>query len=207
MPSGLTCKIYNGEDLSLRGFVLNCARQFGPGYHASQSGEKELPKDKAPILTVGSYHEGKIIEAEKELEKWENLRNNLEEAQKLYDEQYAQNMQYNTAVNEERNEIKERYNTVLEKVKAWDIPIEYNSLKELMLKQLKENIEWDCSPYTPYKEEKVPIEEWIEVRIRLARRDLDYHTKEFQEEKRRVEYDNKYLKGLYEALDKVEPLT
>lgn len=207
MPSGLTCKIYSGEDLTLRGFVLSCARQLGPGYNASQHGEKELPKDKAPILKVGNYHEEKILEAEKELEKLESLRSNLEEAQKLYDEQYAQNMQYNTAVSEERNVIKERYNTVLEKVEAWDIPIEYTSLKELMLKQLKESIEWDCSPYTPYKEEKVPIEEWIEVRIKLAKRDLDYHTKELQEEKRRVEYDNKYLKGLYEALDKVEPLT
>ena len=207
MPSGLTCKIYSGEDLTLRGFVLSCARQFGPGYNASQKGEKELPKDKAPILTVGSYHEEKIIEAEKEIEKWEALRNNLEEAQKLYDEQYAQNMQYNIAVTKECNEVKERYNTVLEKVKAWDIPIEYNSLKELMLEQLKKSIEWDCSPYTPYKEEKVPIEEWLEIRIKLAKRDLDYHTKEFQEEKRRIAEHNNYLKGLYEALDKVEPLT
>jgi hypothetical protein len=207
MPSGLTCKIYSGEDLTLRGFVLSCATQFGPGYNASQHGEKELPKDKAPIRTVGSYHEEKIIEAEKEIEKWENLRNNLEEAQKLYDEQYAKNMQANAAVNEERSKIKERYNTVLEKVKAWNIPVEYTSLKELMLKQLKDSIEWDCTPYTPYNKERVPIEEWIEVRIRLAKRDLDYHTKELQEEKRRVEYDNKYLKGLYKALDKVEPLT
>jgi hypothetical protein len=207
MPSGLTFKIYSGEELTLRDFALRCVRQLGAGYFASQQGEKELPKDKAPILKVDNYHEIKILKAEKELEKWENLRNNLEEAQKLYDEQYAQNMQYNTAVNEERKEIKKRYNTVLEKVKAWDIPIEYNSLKELMLKQLTESIKWDCAPYTPYKEEKVPIEEWIEVRIRLAKRDLDYHTKEFQEEKRRIAEYNNYLKGLYDALDKVEPLT
>ena len=207
MPSGLTYKIHNGEELTLRDFALRCVRQLGAGYFASQQGEKELPKDKAPILKVDNYHERKILEAEEELEKWENLRNNLEEAQKLYDEQYAQNMQYNTAVNEERKEIEKRYNTVLEKVKAWDIPIEYNSLKELMLKQLTESIKWDCSPYTPYKEEKVPIEEWIEIRVKLAKRDLDYHTKEFQEEKRRITEYNNYLKGLYNALDKVEPLT
>lgn len=207
MPSGLTCKIYSGEELTLRDFALRCVRQFGAGYFASQQGEKELPKDKAPILKVDDYHERKILEAEEELEKWENLRNNLEEAQKLYDEQYTKNMQFNATVNEERKEIEKRYNTVLEKVKAWDIPIEYNSLKELMLKQLKESIEWDCSPYTPYKEEKVPIEEWIEVRIRLAKRDLDYHTKEFQEEKRRIAEHNNYLKGLYDAIDEVEPLT
>ena len=207
MPSGLTYKIYNGEELTLRDFALRCVTQLGAGYFASQQGEKELPKDKAPILTVGSYHEVKIIKAEKEIEKWEALRNNLEEARKLYDEQYAKNMQTNAAVNEQRKEIKERYNTVLEKVKAWDIPIEYTSLKELMLEQLKKSIEWDCSPYTPYKEEKVPIEEWVEIRIKLAKIDLDYYTKEFQEEKGRIAEHNNYLKGLYDALDKVEPLT
>ena len=207
MPSGLTYKIHNGEELTLRDFALRCVRQFGAGYFASQQGEKELPKDKAPILKVDNYHEREILKAKEELEKWENLRNNLEEAQKLYDEQYTKNMQFNATVNEERKEIEKRYNTVLEKVKAWDIPIEYTSLKELMLKQLKESIEWDCSPYTPYKEEKVPIEEWVEIRIKLAKRDLDYHTKEFQEEKRRIAEHNNYLKGLYDALDKVEPLT
>ena len=207
MPSGLTCKIYSGEDLTLRDFALRCVTQLGAGYFASQQGAKKLPKDKAPILKVDNYHERKILEAEEELEKWENLRNNLEEAQKLYDEQYTKNMQYNATVNEERKEIEKRYNTVLEKVKAWDIPIEYDSLKELMLKQLKDSIKWDCSPYTPYKEEKVPIEEWIEIRIKLAKRDLDYHVKEFQEEKRRIAEHNNYLKGLYNALDKVEPLT
>lgn len=32
MPSGLTSKIYSGEDLTLRGFALNCVRQLGIQY-------------------------------------------------------------------------------------------------------------------------------------------------------------------------------
>lgn len=207
MPSGLTCKIYSGEELTLRDFALRCVIQFSAGYCASQQGEKELPKDKAPILKVDNYYEEQILEAEKELEKWVSLQNNHEEAQKLYDEQYAQNMRFNATVDEERKKIEKRYNTVLEKVKAWDIPVEYTSLKELMLKQLKENIEWDCTPYTPYNKERVPIEEWLKVKIKLAKRDLDYHTKELQEEKRRITEYNNYLKGLYDVLDRVEPLT
>lgn len=207
MPSGLTYKIYSGEELSLRDFALRCVKQLGAGYHASQQGDKDLPKDKAPVLKVGDYHPEEILKAKKEIAKWEGLRGNLEEAQKLYDEQYTANMKYNAESKEERESLSERYNTVLKKVEAWKIPEEYNSLKELMLNQLKGSIDWDCTPYTPYKEEKVPVEEWIELQIKFAKRDLEYHTQELKEEEERIADYNNYLKGLYDALDKAEPLT
>ena len=207
MPSGLTCKIYSGKELTLRDFALRCVKQLGAGYHASQQGDKDLPKDKAPVLKVRDYHPEKILKAKKEIAKWEGLRGNLEEAQKLYDEQYAANMKYNAESKEERESLSERYNTVLKKVEAWKIPEEYNSLKNLMLEQLKRSIDFDCSPYTPYKEERIPVEEWIELQIKFAKRDLEYHTQELKEEEERIADYNNYLKGLYEALDKVEPLT
>lgn len=207
MPSGLTYKIYSGEELSLRDFALRCVTHLGVGYHASQQGDKDLPKDKAPVLKVRDYHPEEILKAKKKIAKWEGLRGNLEEAQKLYDEQYAANMKYNAESKEERESLSERYNIVLKKVEAWRIPEEYNSLKNLMLKQLKESIDFDCSPYTPYKEERVPVEKWIELQIKFAKRDLEYHTQKLKEEEKRIADYNNYLKGLYEALDKVEPLT
>lgn len=207
MPSGLTYKIYSGEELSLRDFALRCVKQLGAGYHASQQGDKDLPKDKAPILKVDDYHPKKIEEAKADLQYYSGLLNNLEAAQKLYDEEYNANMKYNAETNEEREKLKERYETVLKKVENWTIPEEYNSLKELMLKQLKESIDWDCSPYTPYKEEKIPVEEWVRLKIKMAVRDVEYHTEELRQATLRIEENNNYLKGLYDALDKVEPLT
>lgn len=35
MPSKLTCNIYNGTDMSLRGFALKCVAQLGAGYWAT----------------------------------------------------------------------------------------------------------------------------------------------------------------------------
>lgn len=52
MPSKLTCNIYNGTDMSLRGFALKCVAQLGAGYWATNQGEKEMPLDKAPIIPV-----------------------------------------------------------------------------------------------------------------------------------------------------------
>lgn len=207
MPSGLTCKIYSGEELSLRDFALRCVKQLGAGYHASQQGDKDLPKDKAPVLEVDDYHPKKIEEVKADLQYYSGLLNNLEEAQRLYDEEYNANMKYNVESKESQEKLKERYETVLKKVEDWNIPSEYNSLKEIMLKQLNESIEWDCSPYTPYKEERIPVEEWVKSKIKIAVRDLDYHTEELRQEILRKEEYNKYLKGLYDALDEVEPLT
>ena len=76
-----------------------------------------------------------------------------------------------------------------------------------MLKQLKESIKWDCTPYTPYKEEKIPVEEWVRSKIKMAVRDVEYHTEELRQETLRIEEYNEYLKNLYDALDEVEPLT
>jgi hypothetical protein len=36
---------------------------------------------------------------------------------------------------------------------------------------------------------------------------LEYHTQELKEEEERIADYNNYLKGLYNALDEVEPLT
>lgn len=207
MPSELTCKIYSGEEMSLRDFALRCVKQLGAGYHALQQGDKDLPKDKAPVLKVGDYHPEKIEEAKANLQYYSGLLDNLEEAQRLYDEEYNANMKYNAESKESREKLKERYEIVLKKVEDWNIPSEYNSLKELMLKQLKDSINWDCSPYTPYKEERIPVEEWVRLKIKMAVRDMDYHTEELNHETSRINQYNEYLRGLYKALDEVEPLT
>lgn len=55
MPTGLTSKIYEGEDTSLRGFALTCVRQLGFGYYASNYGEMALPLDKAPDIKPSSH--------------------------------------------------------------------------------------------------------------------------------------------------------
>ena len=207
MPSGLTSKIYYGEDLSLRGFALRCATQFSAGYYASKQGSEELPLDKAPELEVKQYHRNKMLEAIKELEKWESLKDNLEEAQRLYDEEYAQHMEKNAEVEAERNEIKKRYDTMLEKVKAWNVPTTQLYLKTFMLEHLEKTMQWDCTIYTPYNTERVPIEEWLESKIKWAKRDVEYHTKEYDNHEKDIETYNKTLKELYDALDAVEPLT
>ena len=85
MPTGLTSKIYEGEDTSLRCFALTCVRQLGYGYYASEYGEKELPLDKAPIIKPSNYHKKELEKAKKQLEDFMELQKKPDELHKKYE--------------------------------------------------------------------------------------------------------------------------
>ena len=207
MPSGLTHKIYSGEDTSLRNFALTCVKQLGAGYRATDGGEKDLPMDKAPVLEVSDYHLKQLEAAKKRLKKWLDLKNNPEELTRLYNEAMASRVKDNIKIDSKVGEIRDRYNSMKERVLAWDIPEEYGSLKKLMLEQLDSSLEWDCRERAYANEEPNETEEeWYQVNLEANEWDVNYHTEQYEKEKANVEENNRYLRGLYDAIDKVEPL-
>ena len=206
MPSGLTCSIYDGSDMTLRGFALNCVRQLGAGYAVTDQGEKRMPLDKAPELEVSDYHPKHIKQSEEDLAYWKMVREDSELCKRLYDEAHMKREIENTQSKDNKKEIKARYMEMLKKVEAWELDEKYASLKELMLKQLRESIDWDCKPTLPYEASMPSIEDWVKSRIESAEWDINYHTEKWEEEKQHVADINDYLKGLYDAIDKVEPI-
>lgn len=206
MPSGLTCSIYDGSDMTLRGFALNCVRQLGAGYAVTEQGEKRMPLDKAPELEVSDYHPKHIKQGEEDLAYWKRVKEDPELCKRLYDEAHMKRKIENTQIKDNKEEIKARYMEMLEKVEAWELDEKYASLKELMLKHLRESIEWDCMPTLPYENLMPSIEDWVKSRIESAERDINYHTEAWEKEKQRAADINDYLKGLYDAIDKIEPI-
>ena len=79
MPSGLTYNIYDGTDMSLRGFALKCVAQLGAGYRATNQGEKKMPLDKAPVIPVSDWYLKELDKAKEEVKYWMNVENNPEE--------------------------------------------------------------------------------------------------------------------------------
>ena len=204
MPSGLTYKINSGEDMSLRSFALRCVTQLGAGYFATSQGEKEMPIDKAPVLEVSDYHIKNLEKSKKELEYWTKIQNDKESVKRLYDKYCKESKEDHEDCRRQRIEIKGRYQTMLQKVEGWNLPEEYDSLKELMVKQLKDSIDFDC--HDDYKFELSNIDDWIKGRIESAKWSIDYHAKELEKEKKHIQEINRYLQGLYDEIDKVEPL-
>lgn len=208
MPSGLTYKICNGTDTSLRDFALTCVRQLGAGYRASEQGEKELPRDHAPKIMVSDYHLKQIKNAEEELEKWLVVKRNPEKAMRLYTEEKEAREEANKDYEIKDDEKRKRYENMIKRVKNWNLPEKYASLKSLMLQQLQDSLDWDCrkKDAAPLYSELPPIDEWIENNIQYAIKDLQYHHEEFKKAQESVNTTNEYLQGLYDEIDKVEPL-
>lgn len=204
MPSGLTCNIYDGSDTSLRGFALKCVTQLGAGYHATKQGEEEMPLDRAPILQVSDHYLARIDEHKRNLEKWTGLKDNPEELDRLYKEYLDKRKKEYDEYIANKSNLKKRYLDMKSRIEAWNLPETYNSLKELMLRQINDSIDFDCGRDYPIT--TISKEEWLENNISDSCRNIEYCARRYKEEVRRIKEINDYLKGLYEELDKVEPL-
>ena len=205
MPTGLTSKIYEGEDTSLRGFALTCVRQLGFGYYASNYGKMALPLDKAPDIKPSNYHKEELERANKKLEDFMNLQKDPDALRKKYEEHLKVINGDKEESRKHKEKIKENYLSVLDKVEKWDAPSEFDSLVKLMKDQLNDSIKYDCTTYD-YEKKEQSIEEWAKSEISAIKWSIGYHETEY---KKAVEYAkecNEYIKKLYEELDKIEPL-
>lgn len=82
MPTGLTAKIYEGEETSLREFALTCAAQLSPCHIVTDRGSKPMPMDKAPVIKPEPYRRQQLRREEEELERWQHLKVHPDELRK-----------------------------------------------------------------------------------------------------------------------------
>jgi hypothetical protein len=208
MPTSLTSSIYDGSDTSFRSYALKCAACIDYCYSATNGGSKPLPKDKAPILQPEKWYKETIERYESELEEYKELKMNSERLKEAYYEKeknrredYLNNFDADSL---RKKELKKRYETMKDTVKSWHPGEKYNALKSIMLEQLEKSIESDCSERKPAYSELPPMDVWIDDNIECLQDSLNYYKKRYEEECKYVEEANKYLKGLYEELDKFE---
>lgn len=205
MPTGLTGDIYEGKDMTLRGFALRCVTQTGFGCTWTDRGERAMPLDKAPVMKADGYHRKALQEAEEELEHWQKLTD--EELQKEYDAYCMKVELENIWRDKHYDEKHDRYQAMIEKVTAWQVTENYMPLKDLMLRQLRKSMEFDCRDKEHrYYDHIAPMDEWLKINIECCVRNIDYYKKRVAEDENYVREANKYFKGLYALLDEAEPL-
>lgn len=203
MPTGLTGDIYEGKDMTLRGFALRCVTQTGFGCTWTDRGERAMPLDKAPVMKADGSHRKALQEAEEELEHWQKLTD--EELQKEYDAYCMKVELENIGRDKHYDEKHDRYQAMIEKVTAWQVTENYMPLKDLMLRQLRESMEFDCRDKEHrYYDHIAPMDEWLKINIECCVRNIDYYKKRVAEDENYVREANKYFKGLYDLLDAAE---
>jgi len=207
MPTGLTGDIYEGKDMTLRGFALRCVTQTGFGCTWTERGERAMPLDKAPVMQEDGYHRKALQQAEDELARWQRLKEQPDELQREYDAYCTKVELENIGRDKRYNEKHDRYQTMIDKVMAWQVTEDYLPLKELMLRQLRESMEYDCRDKEHrYYDHIAPMDEWMEANIRTCQHSIDFYKERVAEDEKYVREANEYFKGLYALLDAAEPV-
>ena len=205
MPTGLTYKIQDGSNMSIRSFVLDCVKQFGAGYFASEQGTKDLPLDKAPVLQPSNYYTESLADAEFEYNNWLEEKKDPEKLKSMYLDEMKYHEKNNIEYRKKSAEVKINYLKMLEKVNSLELYDEdYKPLKDFMVKQLNDSIDYDCSDYVP-SENYPNFEEWIKAKEESLKSTINYYKENLEKEEKRIEDYNKYFRKLYEILDKAEP--
>jgi len=194
MPTGYTLDLYNGKDITFEEFVLKCARAFG-----ALIDMRDEPMD-APIperFEPSDHHLKELEKAKrrlKEIRKW-----NEEKAEQEAERAYREALKEREEFIKKNKLIRKRYEDMLSKVQKWKPPtIEHASLKQFMIQQLVESIEFDC--FVPEMPQRLSGEEYREQQIKKALSDIEFHEKEYAKEVNRVHERNKWLLLLRESL-------
>lgn len=185
--------------MKLKDFAMLCARNFG--------------------VLIRMRDEPLTAPIPEKLEVDECCKKELEYAQKKYDDFLAmsdtERMDYlertytetvesinneTSSLGSEKDVLRRRYNAMLLKVIKWNPPTpEHVNLREFMIKQIHDSIEWDCSEYKPTIPDKA---EWcnVEKHINGLKESLDYAKQSYDREVKYIESCNKWLSDLRESL-------
>ena len=198
MPSGYTSKIYEGEEVSGKEFLLTCARAFGACIEMrDEDSDVPIPEK----FEVSGYHEKNLKDAIDRLAKYKSM--SVQEADLLSQAEFEKDEKHRLEEIEKGISLKSRYDKTLNEVEKWIPPTdEHKELKEYAINQLKESIKFDC-PIDYYLEnttKKLAGQQWLDSKIAGCLKNIEYHSIEQDKEIERINGRNNWIKQLRESL-------
>jgi hypothetical protein len=201
MPTGYTADVAK-KGYTFGQFAMSCARAFGACVEMrDDSSDTPIPKEFKP----SPYHSNAIAAAQKRVKLLEKITTG--EATKAALLEWKQRCKQLQEHIEEMLTQRNRYETMLQKARAWTPPTsEHVGLKEFMIKQLEETIAFDCQVSSYHKEQAklkpLSAAEWVEQEMAEAQRDIKYHTAEHAKEVARAGTNTKWVQDLRASLVK-----
>ena len=196
MPTGYTAAI--ADDITFDDFVMRCARGMGAlVMMRDEPMNASIPERFEP----SNYHAKKIAEATATIARLDGM-TEAEEEQAASDAHEAAIAEQAAAIH--RNDtLREKYNAMLAKVKAWKAPSDdHDEFKKFMVEQIEKSISFDCDNpyYREQKHAKLTGAEWRAQEEAKARKDIAYHEAENAKEIERTEGRNIWLQKLRGSL-------
>lgn len=194
MPTEYTDSIKN--DITFPEFAMKCARAFGALVRMrDDSMDAEIPNEIIP----SDYHKDEMEKACSKLNEAKKMTLSTAKllAIKDYNEQITRHEKYVL----DANNLKSKYEAMLEKVTAWQPPtLKHEELKKFMITQIKSSFDFDCNTnYSKVPELQSP-EKWLGEYVDKCARDLGYHTKEWYAEVERCKSNTDWIRSLKTSL-------
>lgn len=195
MPTGYTSDLYDGNDVTLRDFILRCARGMGALIMM-----RDDPWD-APIRTFepSAHHANAIEKTKARLDELVNM--HPDEIARAAEEAHQKAYQSWRDRRDEKLALRGRYEDMLNKVRTWQPPTpEHEGLRALMVDQLESSIKFDCSMSYDEPPVRKPDGAWFTEQVERAQESLAYHVEEDAKERQRTADRNAWVQALMEAL-------
>ena len=196
MPTGYTAAIEKG--ITFNQYAMSCARAFGACVlMRDEASDTPIPEDFKP----SDWHKKELTKAKRELAKL--VKTNITEATELALNEYEGEKKRVAKAIEKDRKLVANYNTMLEKVKAWQAPTpDHVEFKEFMASQIESSIEFDSMEvyYYEHSPKLLSGEGWLIQKKEEAIRNLHYHTREHNAEIVRIDNRNSWIKSLRDSL-------
>ena len=198
MPTGYTYPVVDGKVTDFPEFAMQCARAFGALITMREDPmDAEIPDEFKP----SDYSGKKLAEAKAKLKKLHAL--SPAQVQERADESYAIQLKAHLDYRARMRLENDRLDAMLKHVRSWRPPTsEHKGLKEFMVEQLttsKHDMKWGSEE--PVKRS---AEDWLASEIASAKREVDYHTKDDEQEKERAASRTEWVRQLRASLKQSE---
>jgi hypothetical protein len=196
MPSGYTCGVNDGTVTDLNAFVLICAKAFG----ACIMQRNDPASDPSKVQPKDTYHQKALVTAQENLAKLKKM--TIAQANKKAAEEHEKAVQDGVKSKIDNMKVEARYQAMIAKVTAWIPPTpDHQNLKDFMLKQLDESINWDVLEDKYFKAPALKTgAEWLADQMMHEEHNIKYHTENQVADDERTNSRNKWITDLYTSL-------
>lgn len=201
MPTGYTYKIKDG--IGFEEYALSCAKAFG-----ACIAMRDDPAD-TPIpekFEKSDHHSEKLEEAHLMLNDFLSQRE--DDLIARFSKEREKAIENNRKYINEKVTLKQKYLNMLSQVNKFTPPTsDHVNFKNFMKEQIENSIDFDCN--TSYDEEAIKkwkemkFEDWKKETLEHLRWGVEYHEKEGEKEKERVDSRNEWISELRKAIKEV----
>jgi hypothetical protein len=202
MATGYTDKVRTGEMTSFKDFAYRCTRAMGIAV---------MQRDDSLDVPLKEEYEPRTEYAEKALNRQytaliEAVAWSPEEAEARAKASYNKIVEEHEASRIRREADVARYQSMLDKVRAWTPPTnEHQNLKTFMTEQLEESIKFDGpSHFDSRPVEKLDGEKYRQEEIASAQRMIKHYAEDIEKELERAKSHDAWIAAFKESMKNVD---